>query len=151
MNTKIVVATDLTDEAIEALKAQKDIDIVSVAPRLRAVQEALADAHALIARDDIPVDKALVDGAPLLKVVRRVGAGLAGIDIPAASARGIIGSVTRSRTAAFHSHWVRSFASASTRGSNRFESTSSILPDTPMPLSPTTCALRRCGRRTPPT
>jgi D-3-phosphoglycerate dehydrogenase / 2-oxoglutarate reductase len=87
---KIVVATDLTDEALEALQAEADIDVTMVAPRLRAVQEALADAHALIARDDVPVDKALLDAAPNLKVVGRVGAGLSGIDIPAASARGIV-------------------------------------------------------------
>ena len=90
MNYKIVVATDLTDEALEALRAQENVELVMVTPRLRAVQEALADAHALIARDDVPIDKALLDGAPLLKVVGRVGAGLAGIDIPSASARGII-------------------------------------------------------------
>lgn len=90
MKAKIVVATDLTDEALEALMAQEDIEVFPVTPRLRAVQEALRDAHALIARDDIPIDKALLDGAPLLKVVGRVGAGLAGIDIPTASARGII-------------------------------------------------------------
>lgn len=90
MTYKIVVATDLTDEALDALKAHPDVDVVVVAPRLRAVQEALADAHALIARDDVQIDAALIDAAPQLKVIGRVGAGLSGIDIPAASTRGIV-------------------------------------------------------------
>lgn len=90
MTFKIIVATDLTDEALTLLRANSDIEVVVVPPRLRKVQEALADAHALISRDDVHVDRVLLDSAPLLKVVGRVGAGLSGVDIPAASARGIV-------------------------------------------------------------
>lgn len=90
MTFKIVVATDLTDEALDLLRENEDVTVVTVPPRHRAVEEALADAHALIARDDIHIDKALIEGAPLLKVIGRVGAGLGGIDIPAVSTRGIV-------------------------------------------------------------
>ncbi len=90
MTFRIIVATDLTDEALAALRANADVEVVQVSPRQRNVQEAIAGAHALIARDDVHVDRALLDAAPLLKVIGRVGAGLSGIDIPAASTRGII-------------------------------------------------------------
>jgi len=86
----VVVATDLTDHALETLRSRSDTTVAVVTPRLRAVQDALADATALIARDDITIDKELLSHAPKLKVVGRVGAGLSGIDIPAASERGII-------------------------------------------------------------
>ncbi|NOG48321.1 MAG: hypothetical protein HND48_01895 [Chloroflexi bacterium] len=90
MTYHVVVATDLTDYALETLRSRSDTTVALVTPRLRAVQDALADATALIARDDILIDKELLDHGPKLKVVGRVGAGLSGIDIPAASERGII-------------------------------------------------------------
>jgi D-3-phosphoglycerate dehydrogenase len=90
MSYTVVVATDLTDDSLNVLRVQPDITLKVVAPRLRDVQEALADADALIARDDIPVDVALLNGAPSLRVVGRVGAALTGIDFEAATRRGIL-------------------------------------------------------------
>jgi len=90
MTYTIVVATDLTDESLNVLRLHPEITLKLVAPRLREVQEALVDADALIARDDIPVDKGLLDAAPNLKVVGRVGAALSGIDFDAATRRGIL-------------------------------------------------------------
>lgn len=86
----IVVATDLTEESLNVLRLHPEMTLKVVSPRLREVQEALADADALIAREDIPVDRALLDVAPQLKVVGRVGAALTGVDFEAVTRRGVL-------------------------------------------------------------
>lgn len=87
---KIVIATDLTDEGLALLHDRPDVEVQVVSPKLEAVREALHDAHALIARGEIPVNGDLLSHAPHLKVIGRVGASLNGIDIDAATARGVI-------------------------------------------------------------
>jgi len=84
----ILVATDLAENAQKILKETPDITVEQVTPS--AVRDGLAQAHALIARDDVRVDKLLLDQAPNLKLIGRVGAGLSGIDLEAATNRGII-------------------------------------------------------------
>ena len=49
----------------------------------------LADADALIVRNRTQVDTALLDAAPRLRVVGRLGVGLDNIDVAACTARGI--------------------------------------------------------------
>jgi D-3-phosphoglycerate dehydrogenase len=90
MTYTVVVATDLTDESLNVLRVHPDMALKVVAPNLREVQEAVADADALIAREDVPVDRALLDRAPRLKIVGRVGAALTGIDFEAATRRGVL-------------------------------------------------------------
>ncbi|MBI1281197.1 MAG: phosphoglycerate dehydrogenase [Anaerolineaceae bacterium] len=84
----ILVATDLAENSLKILKETADVTVQQVTPS--AVHEGLAQAHALIARDDVRVDKMLLDQAPNLKLIGRVGAGLNGIDMEAATNRGII-------------------------------------------------------------
>lgn len=86
----ILVATDLTDESLSLLRAADDVEMRIVTPTLQAIRAGLEQAHAIIARDDVLLDEALFRGAPHLKVIGRVGAALGGIDIDAATARGII-------------------------------------------------------------
>jgi D-3-phosphoglycerate dehydrogenase / 2-oxoglutarate reductase len=87
---KIVIATDLTEEGLGVLSQAADIAVQIVSPKHQTVREALKDAHALIARSDVAVDEDLLQHAPQLKVIGRVGAGLNAIDIESATARGII-------------------------------------------------------------
>ncbi len=89
-NFKILVATDLTDDSIQILKDAKDVSAQIVTPSPVEVRKGLADAQALIARDDVIVDAELLDHAPRLKAIGRVGAGLSGIDMETATSRGII-------------------------------------------------------------
>jgi len=90
MTYHIVIATDLTDESLAWLKNASDVDVKQVSPNVSALREALREANALIIRDDIQVDADMLDDAPHLKVVGRPTAGLSGIDIEAATARGVI-------------------------------------------------------------
>ncbi len=86
----VLVATELTEDSLRVLNSAEDMIIHSVTPTLQNVRDGLKTAHALIARDDVIIDKTLLAGAPHLKVIARVGAGLSGIDLDAATNRGII-------------------------------------------------------------
>ncbi|MBE2266838.1 MAG: phosphoglycerate dehydrogenase [Anaerolinea sp.] len=85
----VLVATDLTEASLNMLRG--DAELISVNPaNLAALRDGLKRADALIARDDVAIDRPLLEGAPKLKVIGRVGANLGGIDIEAATGRGII-------------------------------------------------------------
>lgn len=84
----IVVATDLAEDSLKILQDHRDITIQKIPPS--TLRDHLQQAHALIARDDVRIDKGLLADAPNLKLIGHVGAGLNGIDIEAATNRGII-------------------------------------------------------------
>src|SRR5262245_36298507 len=86
----ILVATDLTDESMQILKTADDVALQVVAPSLPAIRSELHNAHAVIARDDVLLDKSLLQEAGNLVVVGRVGAALSGIDIETATGQGVI-------------------------------------------------------------
>ena len=86
----IVVATDLTPESIALLEARSDFRVICVAPKTAAVRQALAEANAIITRSDFMLDAPLLDHAPKLRLIARMSAGLTGIDIDAATERGIL-------------------------------------------------------------
>ncbi len=91
MNQKrVVIATDLTADSLDLLEAADDIDVTVVPPKTAVVREALASASAIITRSDFRLDAPLLDYAPELKLIARMSAGLTGIDIDAATARGIL-------------------------------------------------------------
>ncbi len=90
MKYSILVATTLTDEALALLRNSPDAEITIVAAESGRVRAALANADALIIRDDFAVDAALLSAGQRLKVVGRAGVGLAGIDTETATARGVI-------------------------------------------------------------
>ncbi len=86
-----VVVSEFMDEKIArdvlgGLDLIFDPDLVDDRDALLA---ALADAHAIIVRNRTRVDAELLDHAPDLKVVGRLGVGLDNIDQPACEARGI--------------------------------------------------------------
>jgi D-3-phosphoglycerate dehydrogenase len=86
----ILVATELTDESLNLLRQAEDVEVQTVTPNVTAVRAGLRTAHAIIARDDVLIDKPLLQDAPCLKVIGRVGAGLNNLDIETATGQGII-------------------------------------------------------------
>jgi (S)-sulfolactate dehydrogenase len=87
---EIVISEFMDEAAIRASFAGRDVlydpKLVDDAPRLAA---ALRDARALIVRNRTQVRGALLEAAPRLEVVGRLGVGLDNIDVPACEARGI--------------------------------------------------------------
>jgi D-3-phosphoglycerate dehydrogenase / 2-oxoglutarate reductase len=86
----ILVTTDLAETGLEILQTADDVHTQVITPSLTAVRDGLKTAHAIIARDDVVIDRQLLEYANGLKVIGHVGAGLNGIDIEAATGRGII-------------------------------------------------------------
>lgn len=86
----ILVATDLTDESMSILQHADDVTVTKVTPSVQAVRDGIKDAHAIIARDDVHIDAALLEHAPHLTVIGRPSTGLSGIDLETATTRGII-------------------------------------------------------------
>jgi D-3-phosphoglycerate dehydrogenase len=88
--SRIVVAEELSPAGLEILrKAGHEVVEFAGATRERLLTE-LADADALLVRSRTKVDSALLAAAPRLAVVGRAGVGVDNVDVPAASARGVL-------------------------------------------------------------
>jgi (S)-sulfolactate dehydrogenase len=87
----VVVSEWIDGAALERLKSQHEVvaDAALHADRPRLF-EALAQAEALVVRNQTRVDAALLDAAPRLRVIGRVGVGLDTIDVAACSARDVV-------------------------------------------------------------
>ena len=87
---KIIITEFMDETAVEQLKAgfdtHYDATLVDQRPAMLAM---LAEADALIVRNRTKVDAAVLDAAPRLRVVGRLGVGLDNIDVAACEARGI--------------------------------------------------------------
>ena len=86
----VLVATDLTPESIALLEESDDIRVTCVPPKTSNVRASLVDAAAIITRSDFKLDAPLLERAPELRLIARMSAGLTGIDIDAATERGIL-------------------------------------------------------------
>lgn len=88
--TRIVVSEFMDEDTVAVLAARfevlYDVTLADDPPRLAA---ALADAPALIVRNRTQVRGALLEAAPRLSVVGRLGVGLDNIDVTACAERGI--------------------------------------------------------------
>lgn len=86
----IVITEFLEPDAVEVLK--KDFAVhwdPGLWDKRSELEKLVRDLPALIVRNRTPVDKALLDLAPKLKVVGRLGVGLDNIDVTACEQRGI--------------------------------------------------------------
>lgn len=86
----IVVATDLTDDAMQVLRDAENIILKEVAPKTAIVRDNLHDAHALITRNAMRMDAPMLEHAPELKVIAHVSSTLSNVDLEAATMRGIM-------------------------------------------------------------
>ncbi len=88
--SRIVVAEELSPAGLEILrKAGHEVALLAGADRKRLLAE-LASADALLVRSRTKVDAELLAAAPHLTVVGRAGVGVDNVDVPAASARGVL-------------------------------------------------------------
>lgn len=90
MTYTLLIATDLTEDALRLLRASDDVSVETVAPSSSALRDKIKAAHALISRDDVHIDADLLASAENLRVIGRVGTSVSGIDMDAATSRGII-------------------------------------------------------------
>ncbi len=86
----ILVATDLTEEGLARLQQAEDVQVQLVTPSFQAVRDALPAAHAIIMREGVSLDRTLIQSAPRLQVIARVGTGLNGVDMEAATSQGVV-------------------------------------------------------------
>ena len=85
----VLVAEELAPSALDVLASDFDVRSVDGADRA-ALLPALADVDAVIVRSATQIDAEALAAAPRLKVVARAGVGLDNVDVPAATARGVL-------------------------------------------------------------
>ena len=88
--SKVVIADKMDESGLAKLReAGHEVVNLAGAPREKLLAE-LADADALLVRSATKVDKELLSAAPKLSVVGRAGVGVDNVDVPAATARGVL-------------------------------------------------------------
>jgi D-3-phosphoglycerate dehydrogenase len=88
---KIVIADDLPPSATALLRAVEGWTVDNTPARpLPELEAALADADAIVVRSATKVTASLIGKAPKLRIIARAGTGVDNVDLPAASARGIV-------------------------------------------------------------
>jgi D-3-phosphoglycerate dehydrogenase len=85
----VLIAEELAPSAIDVLAYDFDVRHVDGTDRAALLTE-VAEADALIVRSATRVDAELVAAATRLKVIARAGVGLDNVDVPAATARGVM-------------------------------------------------------------
>ncbi|MCW2599908.1 MAG: phosphoglycerate dehydrogenase [Frankiales bacterium] len=85
----VLIAEELAPSVLAALGEGFDIRHVDGADR-SALLPALTDAEAVLIRSATQVDAEALAAAPRLKVIARAGIGLDNVDVPAATARGVM-------------------------------------------------------------
>jgi D-3-phosphoglycerate dehydrogenase / 2-oxoglutarate reductase len=88
--SRVIVAEKISAAGLDRLReAGHEVVDLAGAPREKLLA-ALCDADALLVRSATKVDAALLAAAPKLTVVGRAGVGVDNVDVPAASARGVL-------------------------------------------------------------
>ena len=85
----VLIAEKLSDATVEALGPDFDVRHVDGTDR-EALFAALAEANAILVRSATKVDAEAISHAPQLKVIARAGVGLDNVEIPAATAAGVM-------------------------------------------------------------
>ena len=90
MAHRVLVADDLSPEAIDLLRARGLEPDVRVGLSPEALVGAVGDADGLLIRSATRVTAALIDAAPRLRVIGRAGVGVDNVDLEAATRRGVL-------------------------------------------------------------
>ncbi|HYN95766.1 MAG TPA: phosphoglycerate dehydrogenase [Pilimelia sp.] len=89
MTPVVLIAEELAPAAIDVLAEDFEVRHVDGTDR-PALLAALADAHAVLVRSATQIDAEAVAAAPRLRVIARAGVGLDNVEVPAATARGVM-------------------------------------------------------------
>jgi D-3-phosphoglycerate dehydrogenase / 2-oxoglutarate reductase len=89
MTPVVLIAEELAPSAIDVLAYEFDVRHVDGTDRAALLAE-VADADALIVRSATQVNAEVFEAAARLRVVARAGVGLDNVDVPAATARGVM-------------------------------------------------------------
>lgn len=87
---KVLVASHISDEAINLLKSRGYVVEVVEEPPEDELVKLVKDANALIVRSKPVVTRRVIEAARELKIIARAGVGLDNIDVKAAEERGIV-------------------------------------------------------------
>jgi len=88
--SRVVVADKMDESGLAKLReAGHEVVNLAGAPREKLLAS-LGDAEAILVRSATKVDKELLEAAPKLSVVGRAGVGVDNVDVPAATARGVL-------------------------------------------------------------
>jgi D-3-phosphoglycerate dehydrogenase / 2-oxoglutarate reductase len=85
---RILIAESLAPGAVKLLQQQPGWEVIVSNPK--EYMQHLAGADALIVRSAVTVDKAVLAAAPNLRVIGRAGVGVDNVDLPSATAAGIL-------------------------------------------------------------
>jgi D-3-phosphoglycerate dehydrogenase / 2-oxoglutarate reductase len=85
---RILIAESLAPGAVKLLQQQPGWEVIVSNPK--EFTQHLSGADALIVRSAVTVDKAVLAAAPILRVIGRAGVGVDNVDLPSATAAGIL-------------------------------------------------------------
>jgi len=88
---KILVADKISPKGVEYLRKQAGFEVIEAyGSSPEKILELVKDVHAIAVRSETKITKAVINAAPLLKVVGRAGVGVDNVDVEAATDRGVI-------------------------------------------------------------
>jgi D-3-phosphoglycerate dehydrogenase len=88
---KILVADKISPKGVAYLRQQTGFEVVEAyGSSPEKVLELVKDVHAIAVRSETKVSRAVIEAAPLLKVVGRAGVGVDNVDVDAATERGVV-------------------------------------------------------------
>lgn len=89
---KIVVCDPVSPKGIALLQQRSEFQVDVIGKKLPEAEllPRVKDAVALVVRSETKISRAVIDAAPLLKVVGRAGVGVDNVDVEAATARGVV-------------------------------------------------------------
>jgi D-3-phosphoglycerate dehydrogenase / 2-oxoglutarate reductase len=88
---KILVADKISPKGVAYLRQQPGFEVIEAyGSSPEQVLELVKDVHAIAVRSETKVSRAVIEAAPLLKVVGRAGVGVDNVDVDAATERGVI-------------------------------------------------------------
>ena len=86
---KILVSDDVNEQGVALLREHYDVDVKTNMPP-EELLKCIGEYDGLVTRSQTQVTQEVIDAATNLKVIGRAGVGVDNINIPAATARGIV-------------------------------------------------------------
>ncbi len=88
---KILVADKISPKGVAYLRQQPGFEVIEAyGSSPEKILELVKDVHAIAVRSETKITRAVLEAAPLLKVVGRAGVGVDNVDVDAATERGVV-------------------------------------------------------------